>query len=139
MDSWVWVPVGWATGTQTQESPVSANQPIIYTGRGRGPIYPLFARVVQEAFGKGCKERDGERVDWGHPETPAGTLPLHPFVWGGETIYNPALLSVLDLERCVVTIDAMGCQTDIAGAIVEQQADYVLALKGNQGMFVSLW
>jgi len=45
----------------------------------------------------------------------------------------PALLELLALEDCIVTIDAMGCQKDIAGAIVDQRADYVLALKGNQG------
>jgi predicted transposase YbfD/YdcC len=32
-----------------------------------------------------------------------------------------------------VTIDAMGCQTDIASKIIEKQADYILAVKGNQG------
>lgn len=37
------------------------------------------------------------------------------------------------LSGCIVTIDAIGCQKEIATAIVEQQADYVLALKGNQG------
>ncbi|MBL9029254.1 MAG: ISAs1 family transposase [Caedimonas sp.] len=45
----------------------------------------------------------------------------------------PHLLEVLDLERAIVTIDAMGCQCDIAQAIVEKKADYVLSLKGNQG------
>jgi len=45
----------------------------------------------------------------------------------------PELLKVLALSGCIVTIDAMGCQKEIATAIVEQQADYVLALKGNQG------
>jgi predicted transposase YbfD/YdcC len=45
----------------------------------------------------------------------------------------PALLRVLDLAGAVVSIDAMGCQTAIAQQIVEQQGDYVLALKGNQG------
>lgn len=44
----------------------------------------------------------------------------------------PALLEELYLAGCIVTIDAMGCQTEIARAIVERQADYVLALKGNQ-------
>ena len=44
----------------------------------------------------------------------------------------PRLLRVLALEGCVVTIDAMGCQSAIAAQIVEQGADYVLALKGNQ-------
>ena len=44
----------------------------------------------------------------------------------------PRLLELLDLNGAVVTIDAMGCQTAIAAQIVEQGADYVLALKGNQ-------
>src|SRR5579859_161283 len=45
----------------------------------------------------------------------------------------PALLEVLELAGCVVAIDAMGTQTEIAQTIVDQQADYVLALKENQG------
>lgn len=45
----------------------------------------------------------------------------------------PELLKILDLEGCVVTIDAMGCQTDIVKEIVEKEADYVISLKGNQG------
>ena len=45
----------------------------------------------------------------------------------------PALLRALALDGCIVTIDAMGCQREVARLIVEQQADYVLALKGNQG------
>lgn len=45
----------------------------------------------------------------------------------------PALLQILALKGCIVTIDAMGCQTEIAKTIVAQEADYVLALKGNQG------
>ncbi len=43
------------------------------------------------------------------------------------------LLEVLDLAGAVVSIDAMGCQRAIAHQIVQQQGDYVLALKGNQG------
>jgi predicted transposase YbfD/YdcC len=45
----------------------------------------------------------------------------------------PELLKVIDVEGCVVTIDAMGCQKEIAKQIVEQGGDYVLSLKGNQG------
>lgn len=45
----------------------------------------------------------------------------------------PELLAMLDLKGGIVTIDSMGCQTGIAAAIVEQEADYVLALKGNHG------
>jgi predicted transposase YbfD/YdcC len=47
--------------------------------------------------------------------------------------FIPALLELLELKGCIVTIDAMGCQKAIAQKIVEGGADYVLALKGNQG------
>lgn len=45
----------------------------------------------------------------------------------------PQLLELLVLNGAIVTIDAMGTQKAIAEAIIEKQADYVLALKGNQG------
>jgi len=44
----------------------------------------------------------------------------------------PKLLKILELSGCLVTIDAMGCQVEIARAIVEAKADYVLAAKDNQ-------
>ncbi len=44
----------------------------------------------------------------------------------------PELLRVLELAGCIVTVDAMGCQKNIAKVIQEAAADYVLALKGNQ-------
>src|SRR4051812_3542313 len=44
----------------------------------------------------------------------------------------PKLLELLDVSGCLVTIDAMGCQAEIAGKIIEGKADYVLAVKGNQ-------
>lgn len=45
----------------------------------------------------------------------------------------PELLSVLDIEGSVVTLDAMGCQKKIVEQIINQRADYVIGLKGNQG------
>lgn len=45
----------------------------------------------------------------------------------------PELLDLLTLKGAIVTIDAMGCQRGIAAKIINKQADYVLALKGNQG------
>ena len=45
----------------------------------------------------------------------------------------PELLNLLDMSGCIVTIDAMGCQKKIARQIVSQEADYVLAVKENQG------
>ena len=49
-----------------------------------------------------------------------------------EVTAIPRLIELLDLKGCVVTIDAAGCQKDIAAQIVAKEADYVLALKGNQ-------
>ncbi len=45
----------------------------------------------------------------------------------------PELLKLLEISGCIVTIDAMGCQKEIASQIVQQGGDYILALKGNQG------
>jgi predicted transposase YbfD/YdcC len=45
----------------------------------------------------------------------------------------PKLLQLLELTGCIVTIDAIGCQTAIAQTVVDGQADYVLAVKENQG------
>lgn len=44
----------------------------------------------------------------------------------------PKLLRLLDIAGCIITIDAMGCQTEIATQIVGQEAEYVLAVKDNQ-------
>ncbi len=45
----------------------------------------------------------------------------------------PELLRLLELHGCIVTVDALGCQQQVAAAIRAQGADYVLAVKGNQG------
>jgi predicted transposase YbfD/YdcC len=50
-----------------------------------------------------------------------------------EIIAIPKLLDQLAIEGTIVTIDAMGCQRDIAQKIIDKKADFVLALKGNQG------
>lgn len=44
----------------------------------------------------------------------------------------PELLDVTEIEGCIITIDAMGCQKKIAEKIIEKKADYVFSLKGNQ-------
>ena len=50
-----------------------------------------------------------------------------------EIVAIPKLLDMLAIEGAVVTADAMGCQRDIAQKIKDKKADYILALKGNQG------
>ena len=49
-----------------------------------------------------------------------------------EIVAIPKLLDLLAIEGAIVSIDAMGCQRDIAKKIIDNKADYVLALKGNQ-------
>ena len=92
---------------------------------------------------------DGKRLRRSHDET-LGKAAIHVVsAWASanrlvlgqlktdeksnEITAIPELLKALVLKGCIVTIDAMGCQTEIAKLIVEQEADYVLALKGNQG------
>jgi predicted transposase YbfD/YdcC len=50
-----------------------------------------------------------------------------------EIVAIPALLDMMAIEGAVVTIDAMGCQRAIAKQIKDKKADYIIALKGNQG------
>lgn len=50
-----------------------------------------------------------------------------------EITVIPELLRLLDVHGCIVTIDAMGCQKDIAQTIRDEKADYVLQVKDNQG------
>src|SRR5436190_6316345 len=50
-----------------------------------------------------------------------------------EIVAIPRLLDMLAIEGAIVTIDAMGCQREIAAKIIAKKADYMLALKGNQG------
>ncbi len=52
---------------------------------------------------------------------------------GNEIAAIKALLDTLVLKGCIVTIDAIGCQTEIAQKIVDQGGDYLLAVKDNQG------
>jgi predicted transposase YbfD/YdcC len=52
---------------------------------------------------------------------------------GNEIAAIKRLLETLALKGCIVTIDAIGCQTEIAQKIVDQGGDYLLAVKDNQG------
>jgi predicted transposase YbfD/YdcC len=52
---------------------------------------------------------------------------------GNEIVAIKALLDALTLKGCIVTIDAIGCQTEIAQKIVDRGGDYLLVVKDNQG------
>jgi len=81
-------------------------------GAGLGPLHMVSAWAV------------ANRVVLGQVATEAKS---------NEITAIPRLLDLLMLKGCIVTIDAMGCQTKIAEQIIAAGGDYVLALKGNQG------
>jgi len=64
----------------------------------------------------------------------------HQLVLGQKKVNNksnevtaiPALLELLEIEKSIITIDALGCQKEIAALIIKKKGDYLLALKGNQ-------
>jgi predicted transposase YbfD/YdcC len=79
--------------------------------QGRGPIHLVNAWAAQNRLVLGQQKVDAK---------------------SNEITAIPELLRALELSGCIVTIDAMGCQKNIAKEIHEADADYVLALKGNQ-------
>jgi predicted transposase YbfD/YdcC len=80
--------------------------------RGLGPLHLVSAWATQKGISLGQVATDEK---------------------SNEITAIPALLDRIDVSDAVVTIDAMGCQKDIAEKIIEGGGDYVLALKGNQG------
>jgi predicted transposase YbfD/YdcC len=114
-----------------------------------------FATCFQaylDQFGAACRGHvaiDGKTLRGAHDRA-AGVSPLHMVsAFASETRLSlgqmavdaqsneipavRALLSLLSLEGCTVTLDALHAQRETAQAILDQGADYVLALKGNQG------
>lgn len=97
-----------------------------------GEIISIDGKTIRGSRGKGAKSAIHMVSAW------AGT---NNMVLGqvktaeksNEITAIPKLLSVLELKGCIVTIDAMGCQTTITKQIKDSGADYVIAVKGNQG------
>lgn len=96
-----------------------------------GEVISIDGKSLRGSRGKGAKSAVHMVSAWAH---------ANELVLGQRKVDNksneitaiPALLEVLVLKGCIVTIDAMGCQSAIAEAIVDKQADYILAVKENQ-------
>lgn len=80
-------------------------------GRAQGPLHVVSAFATQQGLSLGQVGVVGN---------------------GQELMAIPILLSKLYLANTIVTLDALGCQHTIARQLLAQQADYILALKGNQ-------
>lgn len=81
-------------------------------GRAQGPLHVVSAFATQQGLSLGQVAVVGK---------------------GQELMAIPILLNNLCLANTIVTLDALGCQHAIARQLLGQQADYILALKGNQG------
>lgn len=80
--------------------------------RGRGPLHLVSAWATQHGFALGQVKTDEK---------------------SNEITAIPELLRQLELAGAVVTLDAMGCQRELAAQVRAQKGDYVLAVKANQG------
>jgi predicted transposase YbfD/YdcC len=81
-------------------------------GRAQGPLHVISAFATQQGLSLGQVAVSGK---------------------GQELTAIPFLLNSLCLANTIVTLDALGCQQAMARQLLAQQADYILALKGNQG------
>jgi predicted transposase YbfD/YdcC len=117
--------------------------------KGFRECFMSWTRAVTEATGGDVIAVDG-KTSKGSRDRKADRKPLHMVsAWAtanrlvlgqeatdeksNEITAIPKLLGLLELKGCIVTLDAMGCQRAIAEQITDQQGDYVLGLKGNQG------
>jgi hypothetical protein len=97
-----------------------------------GEVVAIDGKALHRSFDKGSAKRAIHMVSAWATENGMVLSQRKVDVKSNEITAIPALLDLLALKGCIVTIDAMGCQRVIAQTIVEQGADYVLALKGNQ-------
>jgi predicted transposase YbfD/YdcC len=98
-----------------------------------GQVIAIDGKTLRGSFERGCKRAMIHMVSaWAtHNHIVLGQRKVDEK--SNEITAIPGLLEVLALAGAIVTIDVMGCQTEIAKQITDQGGDYVLALKGNQG------
>lgn len=98
-----------------------------------GDVIAIDGKTLRRAFTQGGKKGAIHMVNaWSsHNHLVLGQVKVD--AKSNEITAIPNLLEMLILKGCIVTIDAMGCQREIAQHILEKEADYLLALKKNQG------
>lgn len=98
----------------------------------QGEVIAIDGKALRRSFDKSTAKRAIHMVSAWATENGVVLGQRKVDTKSNEITAIPELLDLLALRGCIVTIDAMGCQRAIAQKIVEQGADYVLALKGNQ-------
>jgi predicted transposase YbfD/YdcC len=97
-----------------------------------GQVVPIDGKTLRRSYDRGLDKDAIHMVSaWAtENEVVLGQIKMDDK--SNEITAIPALLELLDVSGCIVTIDAIGCQKKIAQQIIDQGADYILALKSNQ-------
>jgi predicted transposase YbfD/YdcC len=98
-----------------------------------GEIIAIDGKTLRQSYDKGARKGAIHMVSAWAAQNRLVLGQVKVEEKSNEITAIPELLKVLELKGCIVTIDAMGTQTAIAEQIIEQKADYILSLKGNQG------
>ena len=101
----------------------------------KGDIIPIDGKTLRRSFDKSSNKACIHMVSaWSSKNNMVlGQIKVNEK--SNEITAIPELLKLLEINGCIITIDAMGCQKDIAEDIIDNKADYILALKGNQITF----
>ena len=98
-----------------------------------GEIVAIDGKTVRGSFNKKSKKNAIHMVSAFAADNGVVLGQIKTAEKSNEISAIPQLLDLLDIKGSIVTIDAMGCQKAIATKIKEKEADYVIAVKGNQG------
>jgi predicted transposase YbfD/YdcC len=99
----------------------------------KGQIIPIDGKTLRHSYDRGLNKGAIHMISAWASENRVVLGQLKTEEKSNEITAIPELLQVLDIQGCIVTIDAMGCQKKIADEIIKKDADYVLGLKANQG------
>jgi hypothetical protein len=98
----------------------------------QGALIALDGKTVRASFDRATASSPLHRLSaWCSEQGGLVLGQLKTEAKSNEITAIPDLLQLLAIKGCIVTMDAMGCQTAIAGQIRDQGGDYLLALKGN--------
>ena len=118
-------------GEQLQKSFLNWIQSLVE--RSKGEFIAIDGKTLRRSYDKGGNKGAIHMVSAWAVKNQLVFGQLKTDEKSNEITAIPALLEKLNLRGCTVSIDAMGCQRNIAGKIIDGGGDYVLSLKGNQG------
>ena len=97
----------------------------------KGQVVPIDGKTLRRSHDRGHGQSAIHMVSAWASENRLVLGQLKTDAKSNEITAIPELLQVLDISGCIITIDAMGCQKNIAEIIIKKEADYVFALKAN--------